>query len=67
MARDYQHENELRKKRRQEGRAKETTALISSTIPKTLAEDFAAKVVLEGTTKSAKIKELISNYTYGEK
>lgn len=66
MARDYKHENELRKKRRQEGKATETTTLISSTIPKTLSEDFTAKVELEGTTKSAKIKELISIYTYGE-
>lgn len=57
MARDYKRE-----------RAKEieTLATIGVRIPKTLNEDFTAKVELEGVTKSAKIKELIQNYTYGE-
>lgn len=44
-----------------------TVVTIGAKIPKTLNEDFTAKVELEGSTKSAKIKELITNYTYGEK
>lgn len=62
MARDYKKEQELRKARK----ANENTVNIGLNVPKTLSKDFTAKVELEGTTKSAKIKELISSYTYGE-
>lgn len=59
--RDYKREQANRDK------SKENTINIGLNVPKTLNEDFTAKVELENTTKSAKIKELISNYTYGEK
>lgn len=63
MARDYKKEQELRKARK----ANENTVNIGLNVPKQLSEDFAAKVELEGVTKSAKIKELIEGYIYGEK
>lgn len=62
MARDYKREYELKKARG----TQEPFDRIGFTLPKTLNEDFTAKVELEGVTKSAKIKELIEGYTYGE-
>lgn len=62
MTRDYQREYELRKARG----TKEPFDRISLTLPKQTNEDFTAKVELEGVTKSAKIKELIEKYTYGD-
>lgn len=58
MARDYKREYEKSKD------YNFSVVTIGTKIPKTLNEDFTAKVELEGVTKSAKIKELIENYTY---
>lgn len=58
---------DLKKEYEQSKKYDFTNINISAKIPKTLNEDFAAKVELEGSTKSAKIKELITNYTYGNK
>lgn len=51
---------------RRKDRDNELNTRVTVKVPNNLYEDFIAKVELENTTKSAKIKELISNYTYGD-
>lgn len=59
MARDYKHEYQLAKDKRD-------WKTLGTSIPKTLAEDFKAKCSLEGTTPNALMKAFIYAYVNNE-